>query len=125
MPGNVNHNKEIDSEDAQLILSAASRNYRLTAGEKVAADVDGDGEITAQDARLVLRKVQRLYALPIEGDIDGDGELSSADAKLVQNFSARLVKLTEAQKFMADINRDGVVNSKDNRIILRRAIGLE
>jgi len=53
----------------------------------ILGDVDGDGEVTAADATLILRN----YAALIEftetqkssGDVDGDGEVTAADATQV------------------------------------------
>ena len=80
-------------------------NKRLTEASVVFAggtprfcygDVDGDGEVKAADARLVLRASVKLEQIG-EGtdryraaDVDFDGSLSAADARLVLRISVHL-----------------------------------
>ena len=67
----------------------------------VYGDVDGDGEVTAADARLVLRAAVELE--PIEEDdpvfyfvdIDADGALTAADARLVLRAAVELEDLAD------------------------------
>ena len=48
----------------------------------VKGDVDGDGKVTASDARLILRASVGLEEVPLEaGDMDGDGKITAADAR--------------------------------------------
>lgn len=57
-------------------------------------DVDGDGRVTASDARLVLRRAARLVTFTPEqdwlADVDGDGRVTAADARLVLRVAAKL-----------------------------------
>ena len=59
-------------------------------------DVNGDGKITAADARIVLRISAKLdsmenYNLPLEAfDVTGDGKLNAADARKILRISAKL-----------------------------------
>ncbi|MCR5042462.1 MAG: dockerin type I repeat-containing protein [Clostridia bacterium] len=50
-------------------------------------DIDGDGDVSAQDARLVLRAAIGLEELPdgleTAADADSDGELTTADARVI------------------------------------------
>ena len=59
-------------------------------------DMDGDGEVTSGDARLVLRQSVRLENYPEETcyncDIDKDGEITSSDARFVLRLSVNLEK---------------------------------
>ena len=61
------------------------------------------------------------------GDVDGDGEVTAADARLALRASVKLEKIEEGSaKFTAaDANRDGVIGSDDARLILRAAVKLE
>ncbi|MCL2513088.1 MAG: dockerin type I domain-containing protein [Oscillospiraceae bacterium] len=60
-------------------------------------DVNGDGEIDAADARLVLRHVAKLQLLAAEqlprADASGDGEVDAADARLILRVVAKLQTL--------------------------------
>ena len=62
----------------------------------IVGDVNGDGKITAADARIVLRISAKIvkaedYNLPLEAfDMNGDGNLTAADARLILRKSAKL-----------------------------------
>ena len=59
--------------------------------EVMMGDADGDGAVTAGDARLVLRASVGLEpADPAVMDADADGEVSAADARLVLRYSVGL-----------------------------------
>lgn len=64
----------------------------------IVGDVNGDGKITAADARIVLRISAKLdsmenYNLPLEAfDVTGDGKITAADARKVLRISAKLEK---------------------------------
>ena len=50
--------------------------------DTVPGDVDGDGKVTAADARSIMRASVGLEEVPLEaGDIDGDGKITAADAR--------------------------------------------
>ena len=59
------------------------------------------------------------------GDIDGDGRISAADARLVLRAAVGLEILTEDQLKAADFDKDGKITAADARLILRKSIGLE
>ena len=59
------------------------------------------------------------------GDIDGDGRVTAYDARYVLRASARLEKLTTAQALRADADGDGRITAADARKILRVSAGLE
>ena len=58
-------------------------------------DVDGNGRITAGDARITLRASAYLQGLSPEqvkaADVDADGRVSAKDARQILRFSARLI----------------------------------
>ncbi len=59
------------------------------------------------------------------GDVDLNGEITAGDARLILRYCARLENLTETQILSSDINADGKVNTADSRLLLRYVIGLE
>ncbi len=61
----------------------------------------------------------------VPGDINSDGILSSQDARIVLRATVELESLTEAQKKEADAYKDGKINAKDARTILRASVELE
>lgn len=87
--------------------------FGLNAGEVLTPDKDDDGEIDEDELVFDL------------GDVDGDGKVTAADARLVLRRAAQLVTFTADQDWLADVDDDGDVTAKDARIILRVAAGLE
>lgn len=60
-------------------------------------DVNGDGEITAQDASLIQQFVARKFGADAAGfnvaaaDVNGDGDVNAQDASLVQQYVAKKI----------------------------------
>lgn len=59
------------------------------------------------------------------GDVNGDGKVTAADARTALRAAVGLEELTEKQKEAADMNGDGEVTASDARKILRKAVGEE
>lgn len=59
------------------------------------------------------------------GDVNGDGVVTAADARLILRRSAQLVTFTMEQDALADVNNDGKVTAADARIVLRVSAKLE
>lgn len=59
------------------------------------------------------------------GDADGDGRITAADARAVLRRAARIIKFTPAQDARADVDRDGKITANDARILLRVSAGLQ
>ena len=61
------------------------------------------------------------------GDVDGDGKVTAADARLALRRAVDLEDYEEgSEKYIAsDADRDGKVTAADARLILRAAVGLE
>ena len=74
--------------------------------------------------RLVTPAAPEEPAL-LPGDVDGDGVVTAEDARLVLRASVGLESFTERQKKAADVDGDGVVSAEDARRVLRMAAGLE
>jgi len=53
------------------------------------------------------------------GDVNGDGNVNAADAVLVLQAYARLITLTSAQKTAAEVNGDSTVNAVEAVLILQ------
>lgn len=56
-----------------------------------------------------------------KGDINGDGRVTAADARLVLRAAARVDKLSDAAMALAEVTGDGRVTAADARKILRVA----
>jgi len=59
------------------------------------------------------------------GDVDGDGKLSAADARRILRRAAKLIVLTNEEVVRADVDKDGKITAKDARKVLRVAAKLE
>jgi len=61
---------------------------------------------------------------PIEpGDINGDGKISTSDVRYILQHIVGSIKLSDAQKKLADCNKDDVISTVDALYTLRTAIG--
>ena len=71
--------------------------------------------------------VPKLVKTYTPGDVDGDGKISAADARLALRRSVGLEDYKEgSDKFLAcDVDFDGKVSAADARLILRASVGLE
>ena len=74
--------------------------------------------------KSVTQKTIRIPAKFIKGDVDGDGRVSAADARKILRASAKLGNLTPAERMRADVNADGKVTSADARAALRTSAKL-
>ncbi len=59
------------------------------------------------------------------GDVNGDGKVTAADARWALRAAVELEILTKAQAFRADADFDGEVTPADSRLILRSTVGLQ
>ena len=57
-----------------------------------------------------------------KGDVNGDGIVSAEDARLALRAAVGLEKLNDTQKKAADMNNDGEVTAEDARDILNKAV---
>ena len=65
------------------------------------------------------------FSIPAKGDADGNGEISASDARLVLRASVGLEEVTYTVKTQGDTDRDGQLTASDARHILRAAVNLE
>ena len=63
LPGDVNGDGKVNSQDARLALRAAAKLETLDDASFAAADVNGDGKITSTDARTILRAAAKIESL--------------------------------------------------------------
>ena len=63
----------------------------------------------------------------VPGDVDGDGEVTAADARLALRAAVGLESYATGSReaLACDVDRDGQITSADARLILRAAVGLE
>ncbi len=66
-----------------------------------------------------------VSAASVSGDVNGDGYITSEDARLALRFSAGMVKPTTAQKTSADMDNNGKITLEDVKLILTVALDIE
>lgn len=105
---------------AEEVDTYVLRHYDVTHKECPAQMVKNASEWTEfkNKVKTILNK-----ETVIAGDVDGDGKVTAADARLALRASVGSEKLTEQQKAAADVDGDGKVTAADSREILRMATG--
>lgn len=73
----------------------------------------------------ITQKTIKIPARWIVGDVDGDGRVTAKDAREALRASAKLDTLTADEKMRADTDGDGTVTAKDARTILRKSANLK
>ena len=61
----------------------------------------------------------------VKGDVDGDGKVTASDARKILRASSILEKLTGQASKNADVNGDGKITPSDARDALRKASGVK
>lgn len=69
--------------------------------------------------------MNRGYISFVKGDADGDGEITAADARLILRASAGIEKLQGQNLSNADADGDGEITAADARKVLRESAGLD
>lgn len=59
------------------------------------------------------------------GDVDGDGAITASDARLTLRAAVGLEFFSTETRKLADVNRDNGIDASDARLILRASVGLE
>lgn len=115
--GDVNLDGKVDMADVNYLKShvAGETGYETIPNMKT-ADIDGDGEITFEDVRLLKEQVELASTVMI-GDVNGDGKITSADATYITRYLAGDDKYKDIDKEAADVNGDGEITAEDSAII--------
>lgn len=89
------------------LLSSASEDSTLI--PYAMGDLNGDGKVTAVDARITLRSSAKLFALTDEqeaaADVFYDGKISAVNARKILRASAKLETLGEVPMLRADMQK--------------------
>ncbi len=79
-----------ETATTQIVTAPETQNK----SDYVTGDIDGDGKVTAKDARLALRASASLTRLSGESalaaDVNGDGRITAKDARSILRYSAKL-----------------------------------
>ena len=123
--GDVSGNKLVNSYDAGMILQHSVGKMKLSVREQLRADINNNGIITSEDARLAAQEktgTRRIKYVP--GDLDGDKIVSYADARLLSRYMSGLENLTLRQKLAVDLDGDDQITYADSRLLSRYLSGL-
>ena len=86
----------MDTQESGLIYTLNTTYNSFEWADRAMGDADGDGLVTAADARLALRCSANLEKYTADNlkfmDADGDGILSAGDARIILRVSANLQK---------------------------------
>ena len=92
-----------------------------TADISIAVDEAYDANDNAVNLTVFNGTLEILKAVP--GDINGDGKVSAIDARIALQYNAGNKELTAEQLAAADVNGDGKVSAIDARWILQAVAG--
>lgn len=67
----------------------------------------------------------RSYVSFLKGDVNSDGNITAADARTILRAAAQLETLDASQRENADVNNDGEITAADAREALKKSAGLE
>ncbi|MBQ6163642.1 MAG: hypothetical protein IJK23_04115 [Clostridia bacterium] len=105
------------------VLSGAGKStaeFRVAVAKNDFAGVNAPSTLTKS-----IRIQKGATSDVMTGDVDGNGKVTAADARLVLRMAAGLLKPTDRQKKAADADADNVVRAADARKILRVAAKLD
>ena len=73
----------------------------------------------------LFRSDGKTLTISVAGDIDGNGDITAADARLALRAAVGLDKLSSAQTNASEIDKNSKITAADARLILRASVGLE
>lgn len=74
---------------------------------------------------ISMDKVESLDECLATGDVDGDGVISAGDARIILRISVNLDEIDASNFVKADLDGDGKITAQDARISLRLSVGLD
>ena len=113
--------EEISSDAAEVVTDAelVTEDAKETESEAVEPASEDISEGASEEESIVPERTIVL------GDVDGDGDIQADDARLALRGSARLENLSITQLFAADVDENGVLHANDARQILRFSARLQ
>lgn len=110
---------------SNLSASAVTMNdtVRYYFGDVTGPNDRSDGEVTVEDAQLILiyYTETKVSHKKILGDVNSDGKFTSADLVHLNRYIAGT--LSDIDLIRADVNRDGVINTHDRKLLAKYLAG--
>jgi hypothetical protein len=103
----------------KILKSSGASNLTLTSTE----NIDSSGK--NYTCSVTSGKVTVIGGSVATGDVNGDGNTTAVDARIILQYVAGSRSLTAAQLPLVDMNGDGNVTAVDARIILQKVAGLK
>lgn len=91
--------------------------------EEATTEKEGLAERTCACGEKETKVLEKLDAPKVWGDVNGDGKLSAMDARWILQSSTQIRILTDDQMKVADVNGDDKVSAMDARWILQAMVG--
>lgn len=103
-----------------VVTSTPATTAGTAPTESTLYDPDPTAEPTTDSAETTA--ISLSYQI---GDLDGNGTVTAADARIVLRVAAHLETIDESASVLADMNADGAITASDARLILRVSARLE
>jgi hypothetical protein len=134
--GDVDGDGKVTADDAALAAQCAKGLASLSATQRTAADVTGDGCISSCDTMLIERyaagsldsfPAERSRRLPGQtpvcgclfyGDINQDDKITVEDVSAAMNCTRCTGGLSNVQRIAADVNGDGWITTEDVALMI-------
>lgn len=108
--GDTNMDGNIEADDVSIIENYILEKTTLTIDQMTLADYNKDGKIDNTDANGLAKLIASNYEV---GDINMDGKINMLDVRLLNSYLSKTKDFNTVQKLLADINKDGRINTND------------
>ena len=112
----ANTNGTVMTVEFKILKNSGTSNLILTSTE----NIDSDGKEYVCSVLNGVVSVAGSSNLP--GDLNGDGKVTAIDARLALEHSVGETSLSAGLQSVADMNNDGKVTSIDARLILKKSV---
>ncbi len=109
----VNAFRSLDEETTEEETTEEETTEEETTEEETTEEETTEEETTEPETNEIT------YTVILMGDIDGDGKIEAEDARLVLRYVAKLDTLDDLQLLAANLNGDTKILADDARLILR------
>lgn len=103
----------------KILKSSGTSTLKLTGTENT--DYDGKTyDCTVKNATVTVTSGSTVI-----GDANGDGKVTAVDARIILQDVAGINKLSSAQQKLADVNKDDKITAVDARMVLQIVAGIK
>lgn len=107
-----------DSKKAFKFINSWGTGWQLGGYGWISYDLVNDSDVNLNGAGIGYVLEYSQYDDYMLGDVTGDSNVTAADARLVLRFSSKLETPTAMQAALADVNGDAKITAADSRSIL-------